>query len=552
MMTTVTGAMTVPLSVARWNRRAPRRSAEVSARWGLGLLCTALAVVSGNVWRLLPWLVLVVVLDSCVSPLLASTRPVLRRRASPPLLFLTMTAVAAAAGLSVGPSALPLLLVPAFHAGIRLGTLGVAAVVGAEVAVAVGVGIRGGAPADGSLVTVVQGVALALVLGLVGSWATSIRRTSTRETLLAEAGGLLRRLHLVAEGLDTGFDAPASAERALDDLALSVDLERAAVLVTHNGEHCTPLALRGTQRVPWPDPAVPGTLLHRAWSESVSVVTTWVDAGIPRSVLAVPLAGDRGARLGVLVLDRPAGAVAETEVAAAREVGGRLAPSLDVAILFERLRSRSALEERARLGRAMHDGIAQELAALGYQVDAIRARARREGGDFVPELDDLRSSLSTAMTDIRLRIADLRVGDHLDARLGAVISSRLQSFGTLTGISTTTRLTEAGFRLPAHLEVMIYRLVLDVLEDARRSEGTTRVSVELDVTAPEAEVRVVHDGVTSLHAGSFADHPLVGLGGRIDVLPTLGRGTSVRVHLPHLPRSERAPEGVRDRSDVVA
>ena len=52
---------------------------------------------------------------------------------------------------------------------------------------------------------------------------------------------------------------------------------------------------------------------------------------------------------------------------------------LDTALLFDEVRTMATAEERHRLAREIHDGIAQELASLGYVVDdmAVRARATR-------------------------------------------------------------------------------------------------------------------------------------------------------------------------------
>ena len=532
--------MTVAQEIAEvpwW--RTLRRPAPVLLRWALGLFSLLLGLVSGMALELLPWLVIVLLLDTVATYVLDGIRPLVRLHGFPALVLLAMAAAAAAGALTAGPGGLPLLLIPAFQAGARLGARGTAAVVGVQLATAFIVGVNDEAPLRQSVTGILQAVTMALIVGLIAAWATAIRRTPREETLLQEASDLLRRLHDVAEGLDTGFDGPASAERALAELAGQVPLERAAVLVTYNDVHSTPVALLGAQRVPWPDPAEEGSLLHSVWRGEGPMTTTWLDDGHERTVAAAPLIGDSGNRVGILVLDRDSAPLSKTEVSALEGVAERHARAVDVAITFEWLRSRSALEERTRLSRLMHDGLAQELAALGYRVDAIRALARRSssngGADpLVEELDDLRGALSSAMVDIRLHIVDLRVGDHLDSRLGAVISSRLQTFGAFTGIGTTIALNESGLRLPANVEVMLYRLVLDVLEDARRSQGTTAVEVHVFVSAPEAEVLVSHDGASGLTNETFSEHPLRDVGARVTVSPGPGAGVTVRATVPHL------------------
>jgi signal transduction histidine kinase len=106
-----------------------------------------------------------------------------------------------------------------------------------------------------------------------------------------------------------------------------------------------------------------------------------------------------------------------------------------------------------------------------------------------------------------------------DTGLGAMIGARLQNFGSSSGVTTRMHLSETGFRLPAHTEVLIYRLFLRILADARHSLNAQTVEVRLNVAAPRVELWMSHDGTTSLNERDFADHPLTGLGGEISVEP---------------------------------
>ncbi len=46
---------------------------------------------------------------------------------------------------------------------------------------------------------------------------------------------------------------------------------------------------------------------------------------------------------------------------------------LDAALTFDEIRSIATIQERHRLAREIHDGIAQEIASLGYVVDDLAA-----------------------------------------------------------------------------------------------------------------------------------------------------------------------------------
>jgi signal transduction histidine kinase len=519
----------------RWIPRVPT---AVRLRVALGVSCLLLAFVAGSGLELLPWVLLVVTLDICAFTILGLVKTSSRARENQGMILLCLAAVSAGLALVAGPISLVLLLIPAYHAGERLGHNGTAAVIVSGFIGAFFVAGWDGDLSRSEAADVGQWSATAMALGILGTWASSLRTDDQPRSaaLAAEASALLRRLHDLSDALDTGFDPPATAEQTLADLETRVPVERSAILVGSGGDPAIPMGLRGTKRVPWPEPTVNGSLLAPAWDHGGHVAGKWQDpAGGVRAVLAVPLEDVHGQRIAVLVADRPAReAFTDDDVEAAREVAMAHSPFLDAGLVFDSLRVKAGLEERERLAREMHDGIAQELAALGFEIDAVRAMARSSSSPLVTDLEQLRTSLGSALSTLRLQISDLRMAGRMDTSLGAILSSRLQLFGASTGFTTTMEISETGFRLPAHLEVMLYRVVLEVLSDARRSRGTTFVRVSVHIAAPTAFVEVVYDGDSSLTQLDFANHPLLQHGAELVIEPhPAGRGTRfhARVHM---------------------
>jgi signal transduction histidine kinase len=268
------------------------------------------------------------------------------------------------------------------------------------------------------------------------------------------------------------------------------------------------------------------------WRSGTAEASTVEADGETRPLLAAALRDPMGDRIGVVVLERAAGATFDdADLRTVVELAELHSPNLDVSLIFAALRERAGFEERERLAREMHDGIAQELVALGYRVDVLRRRAGTDGSPLGGPLDELRGDLSEILADLRLQIADLRIAVRPDQGLGAVVGARLQRFGSSTGLQVVLRLNESGFRLPAHVETMIYRLLLDVLGDARLATGTTSVDVTLDVAPPQVFLQVHHDGVTGLRAEDFREHPMTALGADILVEPHSPAGVVVQMHL---------------------
>jgi signal transduction histidine kinase len=357
-----------------------------------------------------------------------------------------------------------------------------------------------------------------------------------------EAARLLRRLSDLAGTLDGGFDAPASAELLLQAVKDKIPGCRMAVLVGIGSEPAVPLALRGIDRLPWPDPTTADSVLGRVWRTGVAEAGNWSTGNEDKAIAAAPLRDSDGARIGIVVVDRFASApFIEGDLRALVALAEYHSANMEVALIFAALRQNAAFEERERLAREMHDGIAQELVALGYRIDVVRRKAANQAAPFAPALDEMRADLSRVLADLRLSIADLRLAVRPDQGLGAVVGARLQQFGAATGLTVGLRLSESTYRLPAHLETLIYRLILDVLTDARNARGTSTIEVRLDVKAPQAWLHISHDGESHLASDAFRDHPLTALGAEIEVPPS-AKGVVVTLalndrwpkHLPYL------------------
>src|SRR5665811_1662928 len=126
-------------------------------------------------------------------------------------------------------------------------------------------------------------------------------------------------------------------------------------------------------------------------------------SGSERAIMAIVLRDNAGDRIGVVVLDRPGTSpFSDAEFTAAGEIGEIHSANLDVALIFAALRERAGYEERERLAREMHDGIAQELVALGYRIDIARRQAATEAPHLTQALSETRADLSRVLTDLRL------------------------------------------------------------------------------------------------------------------------------------------------------
>jgi signal transduction histidine kinase len=215
-------------------------------------------------------------------------------------------------------------------------------------------------------------------------------------------------------------------------------------------------------------------------------------------------------------------------------------------------------DERRRLARDLHDGPAQTLAAALFGVDLAVGALDRAPATARDELLAARALVRDALDDVRALMAGLR--PRLLEQRGVVVAlNGLASMPPLWGTEVTIEAQGIGpgERLPADVELGLFRITQEAVSNARRHGTASHVRVSLAVRPGLAELLVVDDGRGFLWEPEFGwssrGEGLPGmrertelLGGTLRVDSAPGAGTRIAVTLP-LPLVWPSPSG-SDRS----
>jgi signal transduction histidine kinase len=190
----------------------------------------------------------------------------------------------------------------------------------------------------------------------------------------------------------------------------------------------------------------------------------------------------------------------------------------------------AADSERRRVGRDLHDGAQQRLAAVSTLLKAAQRQLDRgdEPGDVLRLAGD---ELGAAQTELR----DLARGLHPVALSERGLRGALESL--TVACETPTTLDVAGDGLPADVELAAYFIVSESLTNARKYADASTVRVRVGPVADALLVEIADDG--SGGADPAAGTGLRGLadridtlGGRLDVDSPPGGGTRISARLP--------------------
>lgn len=199
-------------------------------------------------------------------------------------------------------------------------------------------------------------------------------------------------------------------------------------------------------------------------------------------------------------------------------------------------------EERKKLSREIHDGPAQMLANVMMRSDLIE-RVQRESGpeEALKEIHSLKGMVRNALYEVRRIIYDLRPMALDDLGLVPTLKKYLQTIEDYNkGIQLEFINLGQVMRLPSQMEVALFRLVQEAVQNALKHANATHIQVKLSIAKELVTVVVKDDGKgfdMSVHKeGSFG---LMGMRERVELLEgTLsinsapGAGTLVLIQIP--------------------
>ena len=386
--------------------------------------------------------------------------------------------------------------------------------------------------------------------GLLGVWARSLgisQGIDQEHGNYESARQLLTQLRAVARRLSAGLDSDGMAAQLMVTMHEHLDDSYAAVFVKMRGSVLVPLGYRGTEARHLLLPNDP--MVERCWADMepcIGVVPSGNREARHRVVLPLRV-GHRMIGVAVSSSARPVG---EDELAALmREVEGH-SLRLDTALVFDEIRSMATADERQRLAREIHDGIAQEIASLGYVVDHMASTTRDPS--VAQGLRDLRGELSRVVADLRLSIFDLRSDVSPTNGLGAALSDYVRQVGAKSELTVHLTLNEAPTRLSPAVEGELLRIAQEAITNARKHASAQNLWVDCWTSPPEASLTVRDDGrgINGRRDDSYGISIMRERANRIDATLDISsqsdeedlRGTTVKVKVA--PRTALTPGGV--------
>lgn len=202
---------------------------------------------------------------------------------------------------------------------------------------------------------------------------------------------------------------------------------------------------------------------------------------------------------------------------------------------------RLILEERNRLAREIHDGLAQNLAGTIYQIELLR---RRRGEHLESALNDLQNDLLATVATVRESIYALR--PHSSAHLGLVPAIRAHLHEIQTQYGLATRFETSLDELPCSTDVreVVFSVVSESIQNVVKHSSASEVVVKIGKVDDAVQVTIADNGfgfefgaavLSASHRHSFGIENMYQLAGSIDAALDIrtapGEGTVVSLEI---------------------
>ena len=198
--------------------------------------------------------------------------------------------------------------------------------------------------------------------------------------------------------------------------------------------------------------------------------------------------------------------------------------------------------ERNRVASELHDGLGHNLLLIKGRL-ALLAKGDRPAADTSGQLEELSADITRAIGEVRAISRALRPGALAQVGLTHALTWMIEELRTATAIEFVTELDNIDGLLAPEMEINLYRIVQEALNNVIKHASASHVSVEARRSSSIITLHVQDNGCGfDLRRLRGKDRPSFGLtgiterahllDGRVDLTSAPGMGTRVTVTVP--------------------
>jgi nitrate/nitrite-specific signal transduction histidine kinase len=247
----------------------------------------------------------------------------------------------------------------------------------------------------------------------------------------------------------------------------------------------------------------------------------------------------------------------ETDMIWLESMADQVTIAIQHGLMTSQLQSLSIVQERGRIAREMHDGLAQVLGYLNLQVQTLGSLLKQGKTDKLQhELQQMHQAIHTAHADVRENILSLRTTLAQENGLEAAVREYLSEFEIQTQIKANFFYhVKDELDLSSVAEVQLVCILQEALTNVRKHAHASQVDVAIEKQihgeGGHIQLRIVDNGGGFVLANSKRNFGLQtmqeraeSVGGSFDITSGNGVGTRIECSFPCLQQERLQKQSV--------
>jgi signal transduction histidine kinase len=237
----------------------------------------------------------------------------------------------------------------------------------------------------------------------------------------------------------------------------------------------------------------------------------------------------------------------ETELAVA--FGDQAALAIENARLRTQAEQMAVAAERNRLARDLHDAVTQTLFSTSLIADVLPRLWERDRNEAWRRLGELRQLTRGALAEMRTLLLELRPATLTEVGIDELLRQLTEAITGQARVPITLTV-DGQCRLPPDVQIALYRIAQEALNNVARHANASQVAVCLQCRADQIELRISDDGQGFEPSRAALEHLGLGImreraetiGAALQIESQPGFGTQVAITWPQVSiADERLP-----------
>lgn len=203
-----------------------------------------------------------------------------------------------------------------------------------------------------------------------------------------------------------------------------------------------------------------------------------------------------------------------------------LKANMEISKYSQTLEQLAVSRERNRIARELHDTLAHTLSALAVKMEAFKTTIDPAQPKLIDEVDQTLTVIRNGLGETRRVLKDLRPRALEELGLAAAIHNLAAAVAERANFKVTTQVEDIRTLAPA-VEMNVYRIAQEALENVARHAGASEVNIRLNQTAHELTLLIEDNGAGIAQVEQAANGDGFGIQGMHERAVLLGGDLSI-------------------------